>query len=366
VTGAPLPHADLLMRDHAWLLLDAVGAIVVVLRPDGCVESCNAALAHVTGYTVDELQGRSWFDLFIPKDLHEGKRASFAGILDGKPLVGILNQLVNRDGQVRTFECIANVVRDPGGKPIGVIAIGLDVTDKLELLTKLVQSERLAAIGTLAAIFAHEVGNPLNAMYLQAQLLRRRIDRPLADVPLGPKIDAMIGEIQRLNSLLDDFRSFQRPERPRFEPTDLGAVIRHVLDIIDARAELSKIVLESDIAPELPRVQGNANKLEQVLHNLCKNAMEAMPDGGTLRLAGRRVDDHVELDVCDTGRGIPTGLDVFEPFSTSKPAGMGLGLALVREIVGLHGGQIRYASSDAGTTFTLELPVDLELGSGHA
>jgi signal transduction histidine kinase len=106
-------------------------------------------------------------------------------------------------------------------------------------------------------------------------------------------------------------------------------------------------------------VPANAEKLKQVLLNLCKNAFEAMPDGGTLTLRGRRTDGRVSLEIEDTGAGIPKGIDIFELFTTTKSHGTGLGLAIVRQIIGAHGGTITYSSQPGkGTTFRLSLPLE--------
>jgi PAS domain S-box-containing protein len=355
---APNPAlcADTLLREHAARLLDSAGAIVLVLDPEARIVSFNPALAKLSRYAIAEGEGHDWFERFVPSTDRERLRDLFHRTLAGEAVIGNVNSIQTRAGELREIEWHANAVQDLEGATIGVINIGLDITDKLEMQDKLVQSERLAAIGMLAAMFAHEVGNPLNAMYLQAQLLRRKVDSPHPGQPLGPRVDALMSEIQRLNSLLEDFRAFQRPERILLEPTDVSSVLSHVAEAIALKAEAERVALETALDVRLPRVNGNANKLKQVFINLCKNAIEAMPDGGTLTLVSRQADAGVLVEVRDTGRGIPEGLDVFEPFASSKPAGMGLGLALVREIVTLHGGTIRYASSPAGTTFTVELP----------
>lgn len=352
----PALCVDTLLREHAARLLDSTGAIVLVLDPEARIVSFNPTLAKLSGYAIAEVEGHDWFERFIPSPDRERLRDLFRRALAGEAVVGNVNSIQTRAGDVREIEWHANAVQDLDGATIGVVNIGLDITDKLELQDKLVQSERLAAIGMLAAMFAHEVGNPLNAMYLQAQLLRRKVDIPHPEQPLGPRVDALMSEIERLNSLLEDFRAFQRPERIMLEPTDVSAVLSHVAEAIAIKAEAEHVALETALDVTLPRVKGNANKLQQVFINLCKNAIEAMPDGGVLTLISRRAEHGVVVEVRDTGRGIPEGLDVFAPFASSKPAGMGLGLALVREIVTLLGGTIRYASSPAGTTFTIELP----------
>ncbi len=353
----PTHEADRLAPDYAARLLDTAGVIVLVLDPRGAIVSFNRHMERLGGYALAEVVGRDWFEVFIPEPDRAGLRELFARAVAGEPVVGNVNPILTKHGELRTIEWHANAVPDDDGRVLGLINVGMDITDKLEMQAKLVDAERLAAIGMLASVFAHEVGNPLNAMYLQAQLLRRRIDRPVEGLSLAAKVDVMLGEIQRLTALLDDFRSFQRPEAPRLEPTDVNAVLSDVIETLAVKAEATDVTIVAELADELPRVAGHANKLKQVFINLCKNAIEAMPDGGALHLVSRRGELQVEVEVRDTGRGIPEDLDVFAPFATSKPAGMGLGLALVREIVSLHAGEVGFQSSPEGTTFTVKLPI---------
>ena len=131
----------------------------------------------------------------------------------------------------------------------------------------------------------------------------------------------------------------------------------HVAELVAVRAANRAVAIACEVPAKLPPVLGNIDKLEQVLLNLCKNAIEAMHGGGQLRIEARAEAQHVHIDVSDDGPGIPTSLDVFAPFSTTKAAGMGLGLPIAREIVAAHGGTLSYASApQRGTTFTISLP----------
>jgi two-component system sporulation sensor kinase A len=208
----------------------------------------------------------------------------------------------------------------------------------------------------MASVLAHEVGNPLNAIHLQIQILRRLIDRPERG-PLVPKIDSILSEITRLNSLLEDFRAYRDSGAVLLTRVDLRTIIGHVLELLAGRAAERDVQIRYDVEPTLPHVLGNGHKLQQVFTNLCRNAIEAMPDGGKLHVCARAGDQLVHVDVTDEGCGLPADLDVFAPFTTTKPSGMGLGLPLAREIVGAHGGTIRCASPPTGgTTFTVSLP----------
>ncbi len=263
---------------------------------------------------------------------------------------------MTRSGEVRRIEWEVNAVRAADGELLGVLGIGQDVTEKRALRAKLAESERLANIGMMASVLAHEIGNPLNAIHLQIQILRRLIDRAERG-PLAPRVDSILSEITRLNSLLDDFRAYRDSGAMLLSLTDLRGIIPRVLELLAVRAAEQDVSITCDVAPTLPHVLGNGTKLEQVFLNLCKNALEAMPDGGNLKVCARSQDELVHVDVIDEGPGLPADIDVFAPFTTTKPCGMGLGLALAREIVAAHGGTISCASAPGrGTTFTVSLP----------
>jgi len=165
-------------------------------------------------------------------------------------------------------------------------------------------------------------------------------------------------EITHLNQLLYEFRSLSRREKYNFRPTALAAVAAEVLDMERPRYAALGIHVEEAFPADLPLVIADSEKLKQALLNLCKNAVEAMPQGGTLVLRARNSKEQVVLEVVDTGLGIPDGVDIFEPFATTKPWGTGLGLVIVRQIVAAHEGTITYASERGkGTVFSLSLPL---------
>jgi signal transduction histidine kinase len=135
-------------------------------------------------------------------------------------------------------------------------------------------------------------------------------------------------------------------------------VIKELLAIEESRYAASGIRVEINVPPSLPPILLDTFKFRQALLNLCRNAIDAMPNGGSLTLRGYRTHSNVHLEVTDTGEGIPPGLDVFALFTTTKATGTGIGLSIVREIISRHGGTVRYASKPgSGTTFRLTLPV---------
>lgn len=231
---------------------------------------------------------------------------------------------------------------------------------RVKLQDDLLERERLAAMGTAAAMFAHEVGNPLNSMYLRAQMLTRQLAKEQASESLSVSVETIVSDVKRLNGLLEEFRSLSRKRPLVLESVDLAGVIRRVVDD-DLRGLMTvSIRRELDLPKTLPSVRADRDKLVQIFLNLCKNAVEAMIQGGTLRVTARVDDNNVMVAVSDTGPGLPPGVDVFELFKTTKENGTGLGLPVVRQLVVAHGGRVDVDSVPGqGATFRVTLPLEL-------
>lgn len=210
------------------------------------------------------------------------------------------------------------------------------------------------AIEVAMAKFAHEFANELNVVNSAVQFLENDMEHPnqarntLRHIKNG---------IQRLGFLLNELRTFAQPRRLNLQPTQLASVVKELLAIEELRYAASRIRVETSLPPNLPLIMLDASKFRQALVNLCRNAVEAMPHGGSLTLRGYFSHPNVHLEIIDTGEGIPPGLDVFALFTTTKPTGTGVGLSIVREIISGHGGTVSYASEPGtGTTFRLTLP----------
>ncbi|MGC3998728.1 MAG: ATP-binding protein [Anaeromyxobacter sp.] len=242
--------------------------------------------------------------------------------------------------------------------------------EKRELARRAQTAEKLAAVGTMTAGLSHEIRNPLNAAALQLNVLERRVaklapgDRP----PLLEPLTLVKDEIRRLDHILEDFLSFARPRDFDARPVAVVPVITKVLDLLDVEAERRAIRLERALEP-VPDVAGDEERLRQVLVNLGLNALEAVHDGGLVRVScglaavteaeGEEAGAPVEIRIDDDGPGIPetTRSRIFEPFFTTKAKGSGLGLSIVHAIVTQHGGNITADESPmGGARMVLQLP----------
>ena len=235
-----------------------------------------------------------------------------------------------------------------------------EMVERQRIEEALREGERLAILGTSAAKLAHEISNPLNGISTTVQILERQFLKQTTrvDETLVAAMQDIKNEINRLRSLLQGFRSLSRPQQLTLQPTDLVAVVKESLATEALHYSEQGIGVEQESPAELPLVMADSEKLKQVLLNLYKNAVEAMPEGGTLKVRGYTAEEQVCLEVSDTGIGIPEGMDIFKLFTTSKFEGTGLGLAIVQQIMTAHQGTISYTSTPGqGTTFTLVFSV---------
>ena len=349
------------MSGYDWIfqLVQATQDAVVTIDADHRIILFNAAAEAMFGYSAEEVQGQD-VSLLMPEPYHSEharyvKRYEQTGEAHA---IGRIRTVTARRRSGEEFPIELSVTRvEDGGARYG--AFIRDISDKVRLQRELVQREKLAAIGTTAAKFAHEVSNPLNGMFTQVQLMKRRLERdPDSDPRLRRGVDHIYGDLERLNNLLDEFRSLSRRQDYRFEPTSLRELCEDVAGLREELRAQKGIEMTIDVPSDTPSIRADAAKLKQVLHNLCKNAEEAMPQGGVLKVAASVNGAQVVLSVGDTGVGIPDGADVFALFATTKQTGTGLGLPIVREIVAAHGGTIDYKSNVAeGTVFEIALPI---------
>ena len=234
----------------------------------------------------------------------------------------------------------------------------------LRLQEEAARQERLAALGGMAAVLAHEIRNPLGAIKGLAQFLG---EKQAADPPQLEMTQTIAQEATRLERLVNDLLSYARPRPPDRQPTTLPGLLGEVLRLVLPAAEAAGVVCRLDVPEEVPRIAADPEQLKQLFGNLALNALQAMPKGGRLTLAVRLMDGKggmrraVEAAIEDTGLGIPEAdlSRIFEPFYTTRTKGTGLGLAICKQIAEAHGGAIRVArTGPEGTTIRVTLPLE--------
>ena len=222
------------------------------------------------------------------------------------------------------------------------------------------QARKWTALLNTTAVFAHEVANPLQGLSSSLQLIEFTLERKqVRDPVLTTTMRDMKGELDRLGLLLNEFRSISLPQNLDLKKNDLRRIVEEVLAVQINAYRTSGVSVKFDFAPTCPAVNIDAAKIKQVILNLCKNAVEAMPEGGCLTIKSYYSGNMAVLEISDNGIGIPTGENIFALLKTTKADGSGLGLALVQQIVLAHSGTIDYASQlGSGTTFKIALPIE--------
>lgn len=341
-------------------LVEATQDAVIIIDHQGRIELFNPAAERIFGYPREEIVGQNIRQL-MPEPYaseHQDYLNRYERTRERRAIGRIRTIAAQRkNGQVFPVELSITEIRS--GNEMRYGAFIRDISEKVRLQEQLVERERLAAIGTTAATFAHEVGNPLNSMFMLAQLLERRLRRQYdaVDETVLTPLHNLMSEMQRLLALLEEFRSLARRQQLQVKPVSLSLLIADLCTVEAPYHAAHNIKVAHEISPDLPLIEADVEKLKQVLLNLCKNAVEAMPQGGTLTLRAHNSGGRIRLEVRDTGTGIPAGLDIFEPFTTTKAQGTGLGLTIVRQIVAAHKGMLNYSSMPGqGSTFTIDLP----------
>ncbi len=234
----------------------------------------------------------------------------------------------------------------------------LDSEDKLIARERRAQAERITAMQTMTAGIAHEVRNPLNAAKLQLELLERRLRKRSDDERLVEPCELAQREIERLTQLLNDFLAFARPPELVPEDRDLVPIVGHIVELERVAADRRGATLTFTSSEPSLIAHVDAAKIHQLVLNLVRNAIEAVPEGGNIGVELRGDEAAVRIVVTDDGPGIPQDIRnrIYEPFFSTKPGGTGLGMSIVHSLVALHGGVIDLASSPAGTRFEVQIP----------
>ncbi len=344
-----------LANEFAFLeaVLRTMGEGVIVASEQGTLAYANPAaekLAHFNFATskgkalTEVLPGWDWRDLLAPAAEAEWTRAAAREIELTYPERRIL--------EVRAM-------------PNGVTTVVLlrDVTLAHAREADALESGRIEAVQQLASGVAHEIGNPLNALSLNLELLARDLRKLPEDerrTRLLADVETALREVKRIDAINRSFLTALRPVKPVFAPGSLAETLKATLTELESQLKDRKIHVMLDFKQALPVVLFDAAQMQQVFFNLVKNAIEAMKDGGSLSVTIESTDANVEISFCDTGGGIPAAdlARLFEPYRTTKGAeGNGLGLLICRRIVRAHGGEIDVESKTGeGTRFVVRLP----------
>jgi PAS domain S-box-containing protein len=345
---------------HVWrerFLLSAIrngnDAVFAVDRQN-TVRFWNRGAESIFGWSIEEAVGRSVHQLFgevDPEALEVFTPADPHATIAKREI-----ELVARTGTPVWVELSRTPLLDGSGRPNGFSFVLRDVTERRRAAEKMAFTERMSAVGNMAAALAHEIGTPLGVISNNAEYLLLDLDD---DDPRREDVEVVLHEAERIGGLVRDLLEFARPEKPEMEELRFEHVLERIERLVRHTARKQKTELVFTLTEDLPTIHGDANQLEQVVLNLTMNALQALKEGGRVELQLGPHEGGVLLRVVDDGPGIPPeGLErIFHPFYTTKPNGTGLGLAVCKRIVEDHRGHLTAGRAETGgAAFLVWLP----------
>ncbi|WP_160726074.1 ATP-binding protein [Bacillus sp. USDA818B3_A] len=325
----------------------------VYITHNHCFLYANLAAVNMAGFDRrEDMIGRSLFEFIIP-EYNERLLERFKQINKEKSPINTIEYRAKRlDGSTFFFE-VTSLFISFGGKE-AVLSVGKDITDRKEQTEQILQkSEKLALLGQMAAGIAHEIRNPLTSIRGFIQLFKAK---QLKD----QYFDIVLSELDRINAIVGEFLVLAKPSSSVFTERDIKVLINDVVTLIGTQTILTNVEIAVDYESGLPMVSCEENQLKQVFLNLFKNAIEAMPQGGTISVKVRKKDEgFISIQVIDEGVGIPVERisTLGEPFFTTKEKGTGLGLMTCYKIIESHQGSLSIQSKvNEGTTIEIILP----------
>jgi PAS domain S-box-containing protein len=338
-------------------IVESINVGIFAIDLNDRIESWNAQMEAMYAFSRAEALGQELRSVF-PLEFIE----ALEGFRNDQGVHHLYKfRLTTRAGELRTANIAIAPLLSRNFVPVGRIILVDDITERVTLETQLAQADKLSSIGLLAAGVAHEINTPLAVISSYAQMLAKQLR---GDARLGPVLDKITQQSFRAAEIANGLLNFSRTSTTEFRSTDLNQVIRDTLSLLEHQFKTAQILVDLDLADELPPIHGNPGKLQQVFLNLLLNAKDAMPGGGRVTIA-TLVNSHVEAVISDSGSGIaPENLKrIYDPFFTTKNMpgdrrGTGLGLSVSYGIIQEHAGKIHVESAvGSGTTFHLEFPL---------
>ncbi|RME01071.1 MAG: PAS domain S-box protein [Calditrichaeota bacterium] len=356
-------------------IIQSIGSGLMTLDLNNKITSFNLSAEEILGYQADEVVGKHLDEIFLKEELEYLLPA----------VNGSEQSLMNREIELTTkndqrihlgFSVTPRI--DNRGRRVGTIIAFRDISQIKQMQAEVIRMDRLASLGVLASGIAHEIRNPLAGIKTVAQTLEEEID---AGDSKREYLARIIRQVNRMDELLRAFFSYARPRPPVRKFYRLHEIVHEVIALLRQKMDDRDIKFTEEYAQDLPLIYVDFHQIQQVLFNLFLNAIDAMPDGGELRLKAshvystiQRVDrrkhhfpaparsmQYAEVRISDTGMGIKKEdlQKIFDPFFTTKSQGSGLGLSIVYRIIEEHRGDIQVESVQGqGTTFRLLLPTE--------
>lgn len=345
------------IRRYADKFFENLPSAVVTIDNTGKITTFNGTAVKLTGMEQEELIGQSLARRF-PDSVMPILQLLQDSLRQGVVYIKHIIEIVNISGEGIPILIDTSIQKDGNGKTIGAIAIFRSLREIQLFEESMTRAKNLTALGELSAGMAHEIRNPLTTIKGYAQYL----ESELADKPeLVEDVSTIVHEVDRLNSIIDRFLIFARPNHPELQREDINKLLEYILEFYER--EIPSDIRITENYEILPPVWIDSGQIEQVILNIILNAVQAMPKGGELSISTRYLRQFAlaEIVIADTGVGIPPqNYDkIFEPFYTTKSKGTGLGLAICSRIVENHKGFIEVSSIQGEKTeFIIRLPVE--------
>ncbi|MCK5010507.1 MAG: PAS domain S-box protein, partial [Deltaproteobacteria bacterium] len=352
---------------------------ILVTDPKGETTMVNDAMEKMVGYSRDELLGKHTSMLSPPdKELRSRIVRDLEKLFKEGRIHGYETVWQRKDGQQISVESNRSLLKDKDGQIIGGVSFTRDVTEKKKVESMLLQAEKLKSLGELAGGVAHDFNNVLAAILGRVQLLKRKIEPPsgkresrksVHDLKKGLEIieKASLDGAETVRRIQEFSR--RRADDKNFTQVDINELIDHALEFTrvrwkdDTESKGMKVEIIKELS-SLPPIAGSASELREVFTNFINNAMDAMPEGGQIKIKTFKKGNHIFIKLGDTGIGIPKDIRerIFDPFFTTKgPQSTGLGMSVSYGIINRHRGIIGVGSTEGkGTTFTIKLPITSE------
>jgi PAS domain S-box-containing protein len=351
-----------LMKLYNENIIRSIPNGILVADPQGVVTSLNPTAEKLWGLDPDASVGLKLSDLPIADALAR-LTDSWEKVLRNKDRL-LYEAVEFTVGDARHLLCDLYITPLVGhdGNVQGVLLVGEDVTEKVRTKQALIQSERLATIGRMSALVAHEIRNPLSSIGLNTELLVEELAEREGALDGEPRdiLRGIAREVERLTDVTEEYLKFARLPKPRLGPENLRDILEDLLRFVQEELKEAGIEVRNRLGDLAQPVAADESQLRQAFLNLLRNSLESMPSGGVLTIESRQDDGQVRIDISDTGQGIDNAAiaRIFDPFFSTRDNGTGLGLSLTQQIVNEHGGNIScHSQPGQGTRFTVELPV---------
>ncbi len=366
--------------------IDIAGVVFVVINADHSVSLINRKGCDILGYEKEDIIGKDWFKNFVPENIRDQVSGAFNGLISGKiaDTEYFENPILTSDGEERLISWHNTVIKDEDGNITSTLSSGEDITERrkfekelralkenleteimkkskdlLEARDRTAKSERLAALGKLAGMVAHELRTPLGVIKHSVYFLKKNLETLMSQDKVISHLDLIDAEVNISDKIIEDILTFARIKAPDVKRCYLRNVIKKALSKISIP---DNIEIAVDIDGNLPGISMDKSQMVLVFSNIILNAVQAMPNGGSLTIKGSEKKDLLKVMFSDTGEGIsPENMrKIFEVLFTTKINGTGLGLPVCQNIVEMHGGKIEVESRERqGTAFTVILPMIL-------